>query len=119
MFWIEKSQLKSVETNPIVKLRPFKILTKIIDLAYRVELSSHWKIHKSFHISLWTPFRGRIPPHPIFKQPLDLVDCEEIVHPEAIIDHEITNTRIGTIYNSYILTFKNHPREDAWCWVPE
>lgn len=46
MLCIEKCRLKSVETNPIVKLAPrfygpFKILTKINDLAYRLELPSH------------------------------------------------------------------------------
>ena len=62
MLRIEKRRLKSVETNPVVKLAPrfygpFKIMAKINDFAYRLELPSHWQIHNAFHISLLRPFK--------------------------------------------------------------
>ena len=118
MLHIEKRRLKSVETNPVVKLAPrfygpFKVTAKINDLAYTLDLPPHWQIHNAFHISLLRPFKGPIPTHPGLDEPRDLVDQEEQLHPEAIIDHETTTTRTGTIYNRYLLTFKNQPRENV------
>ena len=54
MLRIEKRRLKSVETNPVVKLAPrfygpFKIMAKINDLTYRLDLPPHWQIHNTFH----------------------------------------------------------------------
>ena len=116
MLRIENCRLNSVETNLVVKLAPrfygpFKIVGKMTDLAYRLELPSHWKIHNAFHISLLRPLKGPISIHPVYDEPPDLVDQEEQLHPEAIIDHETTTTRTRTVYNRYLLTFKNHPRE--------
>ena len=52
------------------------------------------------------------------EEPPYLVDQEEQLHMEAILDHETTTTRTGTVYNRYLLTFKNQPRENAR-WMPE
>ena len=46
MLHIEKRRLKSVETNPVVKIAPrfygpFKVMAKINDLAYRLDLPPH------------------------------------------------------------------------------
>ena len=123
MLRIEKRRLKSVETNPIVKLAPrfygpFRVTTKINDLAYRLDLPPHSQFHYAFHFSLLRPFKGPVPTHHVLKQPPDLVDQEEQLHPEAILDHETTTTETDTIYNIYLLTFKNQPRENAQ-WMPE
>ena len=83
-----------------------------------MDLPHHWKIHNAFHISLLRPFKGPIPTHPVLDEPPDLVDQEEQLHPEAILDHETTTTQTGTVYNRYLLTFNDQPRENAR-WMPK
>jgi len=41
---------------------PFKILEQRGELAYKLELSERWKIHRVFHVSLLEPYRTSIRP---------------------------------------------------------
>ena len=120
---IEKHRLKSIEKHPKVKLAPrfygpFKIIQKINDNAFRLDIPSHWRIHNSFHISLLRPFRGSIPLHPIIDDPPLLEEDSEILVPESILDHDQTTTRTGTVYHRYLIKYKNHSIEEAQ-WIPE
>ena len=60
---------------------PFKVLNKVGDVAYRLELPVHMKVHNVFHVSLLRAFRsdgGYIPPPPAFYvdgQPEFEVEC--------------------------------------------
>ena len=108
---------------PAVKLSPryyglFKIIAKINDAAYRLDLPSHWHIHNAFHIHLLKPYKGSLPPPPVYDDPPLLDKNEELLEPDSIIDHQHTNTRTGNIYVKYLVTFKNHPVQDAK-WFPE
>ena len=41
---------------------PFKILEQRGNLAYKLQISDHWKIHAVFHVSLLEPYRTSIRP---------------------------------------------------------
>jgi hypothetical protein len=57
---IEGTNLKTLD--PTSKLgqrryRPFKVLKRLSDAVYRVELPKQWKIHNVFHADLITPYK--------------------------------------------------------------
>ena len=54
---------------------PFKVVQRVNDVAYELELPKPWKIHKVFHVSLLKPYHkgGRHQPPP----PALLVEGEE------------------------------------------
>jgi len=67
---------------------PFKVATKISDVAYRLELSDTWKIHNVFHTSLLTPYKEMDKHGPNFLEPPpDLIDGKEEWEIEKILGH--------------------------------
>lgn len=63
-----KTQLKSTKGKtwlfPNLSMRyygPFRVIDKINDVAFRLELHVHWTVHNSFHVSLLKPFQGEVP----------------------------------------------------------
>ena len=77
------------------RLGPFVIVDQINDVAFRLDLPSHMRIHPVFHVSLlepWVPssIPGRVvPPQP----PLELVDGPEF-EVEAILDSKIMRNKL-------------------------
>ena len=123
MLRIEKRRLKSVESHPKVKLAPryygpFKIVECINANSFRLAIPNSWKIHNAFHISLLHLYKGPIPTIPIIDDPPLLEEDNEILVPEAIIDHQDTFTRSGRMHRKYLLKYKNHGLESAK-WMPE
>jgi hypothetical protein len=68
--------------------RPFKVVTKISDIAYRLELPKTWKIHDSFHMSLLIPYQ-EMEKHRLnfLEPPTDIIDREPEWEVEKIMGH--------------------------------
>src|SRR3569623_367289 len=68
---------------------PFKIVRKVDNLAYELEMNPGWRIHSVFHVSLIEPYKsdGRTQPPP---PPIDLEGHLEY-EVESILDHRFTS----------------------------
>jgi hypothetical protein len=88
--WIEGTNLKTLDpTSKLGQRRygPFKILKRLSDAVYRVELPKQWKIHNVFHADLITPYKETELHGPNFtRPPPDLIDGEEEYEVEKILD---------------------------------
>jgi hypothetical protein len=57
--WLEGTHLKlPYETMKLAPRQygPFKVVTKVSNVMYRLKLPDNWKIHNIFHASLLTPY---------------------------------------------------------------
>ncbi|MCO5586741.1 hypothetical protein L7F22_040683 [Adiantum nelumboides] len=61
---------------------PFKIIDKINDVTFRLDLPYTWNIHNVFHISLLRIYQGNLPPELPSPEPPEVEDQEEILVPE-------------------------------------
>jgi hypothetical protein len=89
--WLEANNLKlPYQTSKLAPKRqgPFKIIRKILSVAYQLELPASWAIHDVFHASLLSPYRETPAHGPNFcRPPPDLIGDEEEYEVEAIINH--------------------------------
>jgi len=70
------------------RYRPFAVVAKISDVAYRLRLLDVWKIHNVFHTSLLTPYKEMDRHGPSFLEPpLNLIDGKEEWEIEKILGH--------------------------------
>jgi hypothetical protein len=112
--WLEGTHLKlPYETMKLAPRRygPFKILTKVSDVAYQLKLPNNWKIHNVFHASLLTPY-NETPAHgPNFLEPPpDLVEGE----PEWEVE-QIISDRTYRKKKQYLVQWKGYtPAHDSW-----
>jgi hypothetical protein len=68
--------------------RPFRVVAKISNVAYRLELPPTWKIHDSFHASLLTPYKEMEKHSPNFLElPPDILDGEPEWEVEKLMGH--------------------------------
>jgi hypothetical protein len=90
--WLEGSHLKLPYT--MMKLAPrryaFKIVAKISNIAYRIQLPATWKIHNVFHASLLTPYNETNAHSPNFLEPPpNLIEGEPEWEVEMILGDRI------------------------------
>nr|KYP38434.1 hypothetical protein KK1_040314 [Cajanus cajan] len=64
---------------------PFKVSSRVGDVAYELELLATAKIYNVFHVSLLRPHKGPLPSSPL-PLPVDIFDHEPVLEPAAIVD---------------------------------
>jgi hypothetical protein len=93
--WLDRKHLKT--SLPTTKLAlkwfgPFKILTKISEVVYQLELPKTWKIHNIFHTSLLSPYVEMNLHGPNFTEPLPDIIKEE---PKYKVEEILGSRRVG------------------------
>jgi hypothetical protein len=95
---------------------PFKVLKRIGDLAYRLELPPHIRVHNVFHVSLLKPY---VPDNFLrisASVPIDETGTFEMV-PECFLDFREKKLR-GRIIREFLVKWKNYQIEDA-SWITQ
>ena len=95
---------------------PFRILERVGNLAYKLDIPTTWKAHNVFHVCLLAPYQAgkthRPPP------PLDIVPGETLYAVEEIIKHRMWDVEKGTALFSkteYLVKWKHfHAEHNTW-----
>ncbi|XP_059068313.1 uncharacterized protein LOC131858861 [Cryptomeria japonica] len=95
---------------------PYKVLRRIGEVAYEIELQKNSKIHNVFHVSRLKKVLGQQVNPCIELPPLD-DEGKLMLEPEVILDKRERSLRNRTILE-YLVKWKNLPEEDA-TWVGE
>lgn len=95
---------------------PFKVIKRVGEVAYELDLPTERKVHKFFHVSRLKKVLGHhIVPSTVLP-PLD-DEGKLVLVPDAIIDFGERNLRRHTI-REYLVKWKDLPLEDA-AWENE
>jgi len=92
---------------------PFKVVSQISKVAYKLELPSTWKIHDVFHASLLTPYKETDQHGPNFLEPpLEILDSK----PEWEIQKILKERSFGRWKKKqYLVRWKDYsPAHDSW-----
>jgi hypothetical protein len=116
LVWLEGKNLKTV--YPTLKFAPkrvgpFKIIKRIGEVNYKLELPDNYRIHNVFHVALLSPYittpeYGR----PYEMPPPDLIDGEEEWEIESVINSRKHRNKI-----QYFVKWKGFPMSDN-SWEP-
>ena len=90
----------------------------INELASRLKLPEHWRIHNAFHISLFKKYQGLEPIELVLKDPPKVEELEEILQSEQIVYHTIHKGPQGRKFYRYLVKFKNYSALHAK-WMDE
>ena len=124
MVWLRvRPRKSSLSTGRFTKLSPrycgpFRVLKRIGEYAYRLELPKHVRVHSVFHVSLLKPF---IPDN--FLRLRDFIPIDEtgsfVVFPECLIDTKVKQLR-GREIKDYLVKWASYPVEEAtWMSLDE
>jgi hypothetical protein len=94
---------------------PFKVLERIGQVAYRLELPLSWRIHPVFHVSLLRPAIIDQHLHPEIiddnlRPPPDVIDGEEEYEVETLLDHRGGKRKDR---RQYLVKWKGYP-DTTW-----
>jgi hypothetical protein len=98
---------------------PYKVLQRIGDVAYRLELPSGGRWHNVFHVSLLKAYKGPITP-PARQPPLPrLIDGDLWYEVDRILDHKVTGSRrkgakVTPIYHFLVQWKGCHESDNSW-----
>ena len=120
MVWLEATNLKEVRPSKKLSAKrygPFKILAKVRESAYRIELPDNWRLlHPVFNESLLTPYVK--PAFPSQRKPLppppDVVGEELEYEVEKILDSRIRRTGRSSS-TEFLIAWKGYgPEHNQW-----
>ena len=116
LVWLDASNIHLTGTRKLnpKRLGPYKIVEKINDLAYKLQLPESMHIHPVFHASLLYPvhkdtIEGRIPPEP---EPVE-IEGEEEYEVEKILDVKKAGRQL-----QYLVKWKGWG-EESNSWEPK
>jgi hypothetical protein len=94
---------------------PFPVSERINQVAYRLTLPEHYKIHDVFHVSLLKPFvsagDGRVSPPP---PPLELNDGDWFLV-ERVLDHRVVKRGKKVVRTEYLVKWQGYgPEYNTW-----
>ncbi|KAG9450049.1 hypothetical protein H6P81_010014 [Aristolochia fimbriata] len=102
---------------------PFRVLKKVGELAYKLQLPAAWKVHNVFHVSQLKPYHIDPDPNRASTSRGTILTFNQPPGPE--LDYIITHRSIVAYsgkdtMRQYLVKWKNEPEEDAtWCDRPE
>jgi len=115
--WLEGTNLQ-LPSNTTPKLsprryRPFKVVSQISKVAYKLELPSTWKIHDVFHASLLTPYKETDQHGPNFiKPPPDILEGQSKWEVKKILKERSFGRWKK---KQYLMHWKGYsPAHDSW-----
>jgi len=115
--WLEGTNLK-LPSNITPKLAPrrygpFKVVSQVLPVAYKLQLPQNWQIHDVFHASLLTPYKETEQHGPNFLEPPpDIIEGE----PEWEVEKIIKMCLYGRWKKKqYLVRWKDYsPTHDSW-----
>jgi hypothetical protein len=112
--WLEGTHLCLLyETMKFAPRRygPFRVVAKISDVAYKLELPNTWRIHNVFHASLLTPYKETEKHGPNFLEPPpELIDGEPKWEVEQILGNRTYRHK-----KQFLIRWKGYaPAHDSW-----
>jgi hypothetical protein len=90
---------------------PFKVVSKVGPVSYRLEMNPGWRVHPAFHVSLLKLYKtdGRIRPPP---PPIEL-EGALAYEVETILKHRTTGRKRPK--TSYLIRWKGYgPEHNSW-----
>lgn len=92
-------------------LGPLKVLQRICEVAYRLQLPKASRIHVVFHVSLLKAYKsdGALPPPPL---PPVVVDGEECYNVEKILAHRDVKVKARAAKREYLTKWEGY--DDSW-----
>ena len=117
----QKARLKSTQkkTRHFLKLsiqyyKSFRVIEKISDVVFQLELPSHWTIHISFHVSILKPFQGDVPKDLSQEMQPKVEELDEFLVLEQILNHKDRKIR-RKVTKRYLVKFLNYsPLHAKW-----
>ena len=124
MVWLRvRLKKSSLSTGRFTKLSPrycgpFKVLKRIGEYAYKLELLDHVRVHSVFHVSLLKPF---VPDTFLWLNDFIPIDDTSsfVVCPKCLIDTRVKQLR-GREIQDYLVKWVSYPVEEAtWMSLDE
>ena len=111
----------TIKKSGVEKLKPqyygpFRVIRRVGEVAYELELPADNKVHNIFHVSLLKKALGHHVAPSIVLPPLD-DEGKLILIPEAILDFREKRLR-SRVIREYLIKWKKLPTEDA-TWESE